>query len=81
MTSCESFPLATAKVGENLVIVEVKGGHSTRKRLMAMGMADGTVLKIVKHNHTELLVSVDHRRFSLDIALACRLIVSPTDLS
>jgi Fe2+ transport system protein FeoA len=81
MTSLDIFPLATAKVGENLTIVEVKGGNSTGKRLMAMGMADGTILKVVKHNHTELIVSVDHRRFSLDIALACRIMVSSVALS
>lgn len=77
----EIFPLATAHVGDVVTIIGVKGGNTSHKRLMAMGMADGTTLKVVQHNHTELLVSVDHRRFSLDIALACRILVSRADFS
>ncbi len=72
-----SFPLGSAKAGDTVTIVDVKGGASTLKRVMAMGMADGTELKVLQHhNNTGVVVSAGDRRFALDMNLACRILVT-----
>lgn len=71
------FPLSAANTGDTVTIVDVTGGASTMKRIMAMGMADGTQLKVLQHhNNTGVVVSAGERRFALDMNLACRILVT-----
>lgn len=73
----DSFPLGAAKVGDQVIIVDAKGGKATRRRLMAMGMADGTELTVLQHhNNSGVVVCSGNRRFALEMSLACRILVT-----
>ncbi len=70
------FPLAMAKVGEELRLKSIHGGEKLVHRLTALGLTPGVTFSIVQDNGGPLLVSVMDSRIALGRGMAQKVMVS-----
>lgn len=72
------MPLAIAKQGEHLEIIDFTGGSKARMRLLTMGLRVGDRIEVVTNqNQGQLVIAVDYKRFVLGRGLAQKVLVKP----
>ena len=71
------FPLALAADGRQVQIRRVLGGHGLQRRLLAMGLAPGAQIRVVRNDHGgPLVIGVMDSRFMLGRGMAQHILVS-----
>jgi Fur family ferric uptake transcriptional regulator len=74
------IPLAMAKAGEKLVILEITGGSGVRLRLMSMGLRQGDAVEVITNDgQGQLAICADLKRYALGRGLAQKIIVKSRD--
>lgn len=72
----KTYPLALASGGESVCVISVAGGKNLLRRLLAMGIADGTVLEIVqRHPGNGVIVRCADTRWALGEGMAHKIMV------
>jgi len=72
------FPLTMASPGEDVRLVEIRGGHQMRKRLADLGLNLGMPLRVVNANGGgPLIIAVRDCRLGLGRGMAHRIMVAP----
>ncbi len=71
-----SFPLAMARIGEEVRLESIRGGAKIVHRLSAMGLTPGVSLSIVQDSGGPLLLSVMDSRIALGRGMAQKVMVS-----
>jgi len=73
------FPLAMAAMGDRLWIIEIQGGHRMIRRLMDLGLTQGSEITIVSRTESgSMIVGFQGCRIGLGAGIAHRVIVSTT---
>lgn len=86
VTSMHTFPLGLAATGEWVRVMTVTGGKNMLRRLLAMGIIDGSELEIV-HRHTDnsgVVVRYGDTRWAIGHGMAHKIIVlkiNPPDVT
>ncbi len=71
------MPLAMAKSGEHVVVKEVSGGHSMRRRMAEMGVRPGDRLEIINNTgFGRLILGRDQTRLAIGRGVAQNILVS-----
>ena len=75
------MPLTMVKPGEEVILVDIKGGAGLRHRLATMGLSLGSKVKVINCNHSSgpLIVVVDdsNTRLALGRGMVHKLMVEP----
>jgi len=72
------LPLVMAGPGEDVRLVEIRGGYGMRKRLADLGLNLGTPLRVVNANSGgPIIVAVRDCRLCLGRGMAHRIMVAP----
>lgn len=73
------FPLPMAVVGDRLWIVQIQGGHRIVRRLMDLGLTQGSEITIVSRTESgSMIVGFQGCRIGLGAGIAHRIIASTT---
>jgi len=72
----DAFPLAMAAVGEEVRLVNVRGGEKLTQRLTALGLTPGVTFSIVQDAGGPLLLSIRDTRIALGRGMAQKVMVS-----
>ena len=76
----QAFPLEMASAGEQVAVVEVRGGQGMQKRLLNMGIRPGVELWVLNSGHPgPFLVAMQDTRVALGHGMAHRVMVVPKD--
>jgi len=70
-----SFPLAMAGIGEEVLLDSVRGGEKLMHRLTALGLTPGVALSVVQDSGGPLLLSVRDSRIALGRGMAQKVMV------
>jgi ferrous iron transport protein A len=73
-------PLSELRSGERGIVRELQGGRRLGARLAGLGLAPGTLVRVV-HNYGRgpLTIAVLHTRVALGIGQAARVLVETTE--
>ncbi|MEA5419999.1 FeoA family protein [Spirulina sp. CCNP1310] len=78
-TSAGQFPLAMATVGDRLWIVQIQGGHRIMRRLIDLGLTQGSEITVVSRTDSgSMIVGFQGCRIGLGAGIAHRVMVSTT---
>lgn len=81
-TRAKTYPLTLAAVGEQVCVVDVIGGKNLVRRLLAMGICDGTELEIVQRQMgSGVVVRCVETRWGLGEGMAHKVLVRPVEQS
>jgi ferrous iron transport protein A len=72
----KSFPLAMASIGEQLLIVKLKGSESTVRRLIGMGLVPGCEVQIISSTNGSVIVAIGDNRVGLGAGMAQKIMCS-----
>lgn len=79
--TARKFPLAMAAMGDRLWIVQIQGGHRMIRRLMDLGLTQGSEITIVSRTESgSMIVGFQGCRIGLGAGIAHRVIVSTAPL-
>jgi len=74
----KTHALTLASTGELVCVVNVAGGKNLLRRLLAMGITDGTVLEIVqRHPGSGVIIRCADTRWALGEGMAHKIMVRP----
>ncbi|NML74350.1 ferrous iron transport protein A [Rhizobium sp. S-51] len=78
MTQTAAYPLTMARPGERVRIVALAGGRSLDRRLTDLGLALGSIVRIVQNQMTgPMIVAIHESRVGLGMGMAQKLTVEP----
>lgn len=70
------LPLGFLQTGSDAVVSDLAGGRNFRQRLMEMGVARGTRVKVVKNDRGgPLIISIGEGRLAVGRGMALRIMV------
>lgn len=69
------MPLTMASPGEEVKVVDIRNCGDVRRRLLDMGLVNGTAVRVISRSASSLLIGVNHTRIILDFGLAHRIVV------
>ncbi|CUH95440.1 hypothetical protein P22_1511 [Propionispora sp. 2/2-37] len=69
------MPLTMASPGKEVKVVDIRDCGDIRRRLLDMGLVNGTAVRVISRNASSLLIGVNHTRLVLDFGLAYRILV------
>jgi ferrous iron transport protein A len=72
----KSFSLAMASVGEQLLIVKLRGSESTVRRLIGMGLVPGCEVQIISTTNGSVIVGIGDNRIGLGAGMAQKIMCS-----
>lgn len=74
------FPLSVASPGEEVVLVNIRGGRGWRRRLMEMGLSEGMKIKVIHSSPPgPCIIAIGNSRLFLGYGMAQRILVSDTN--
>ena len=74
------MPLAMAKTGERVIVVEMAGGWNARRRLVDMGLRQGDRIEIVNNTGMgRLILGRDCTRIAIGRGIAQKIMVAPAN--
>lgn len=72
------IPLAAATTGQQVRLVNIKGGHRLRSRLAGMGLLPGMMIRVVRNaGGGPIVVLVHNTRLALGRGMVHHLVVAP----
>lgn len=71
------MPLPLAKLGEAVRVMALSRGRDLEKRLMSMGIAPGSELRLIQQEGANLVVAIGRARIALGHGLAQKILVTP----
>jgi len=71
-----AMPLTMAKVGEEVKVVEVRGGQRLRRRLIELGFMPGARVRVLQDHGGPLLLAVGSTRLAMGRGMAHKILVT-----
>jgi len=76
-TAQQSYPLSLSQLGKQVQVATINGSNNFMKRLLAMGITEGSALTVVQHGEG-LVIRCQDTRWALGRGMAHKILV--TDL-
>lgn len=70
-----NMQLSFMKKGESMTIKAIMGKDETRKYIEELGFVPGQAVKVISHNHGNLVVIIKNIHMAIDKSIAMRIIV------
>ncbi len=71
-----AMPLTMAKVGEEVKVIEVRGGQRLRRRLIELGFTPGARVRILQDHGGPLLLAIGNSRLAMGRGMAHKILVT-----
>lgn len=69
------YPLSLSQLGKQVQVSAIKGGNNLMKRLLAMGITEGSALTVIQHGEG-LVVRCQDTRWALGHGMAHKILVT-----
>ena len=82
MTKQAVYPLSLSKINEPVKVVAIRGGNDLMRRLLAMGITNGTQLTVLEHTQGEgIMVRCQDTRWAMGPGMAHKILVMQSEES
>lgn len=72
----KTFPLAMASEGDNVKVIDIRGGNNMQSRMAGMGIRQGDLLIVVqRHSHGSIVIARNETRYVLGGGMAQKISV------
>lgn len=75
MTMQNAYPLSLSQLGKQVQVATINGGNNLMKRLLAMGISEGSALTVIQHGEG-LVVRCQDTRWALGHGMAHKILVT-----
>jgi ferrous iron transport protein A len=75
MATPQTYPLSLSQLGKQVQVSAIKGGNNLMKRLLAMGITEGSALTVIQHGEG-LVVRCQDTRWALGHGMAHKILVT-----
>jgi Fe2+ transport system protein FeoA len=70
------YPLASARPGEHVRVVDVQGSKTLKKRLVSMGILSSSRLHVIQRRGSALVIGFDASRIAIGSGMSQHILVS-----
>lgn len=71
----DRMPLSMSAIGEKRKIIQIRGNHHTRKRVMNLGILEGDEIIIVSRLFNNIIVMVKETKIALSMEISTQIYV------